>query len=106
MSLWSKGLFLAIAAVLVAVLVIPASAVDDTAVSSDTESGDSGGGDHITIYEAPDYPTDEETGVLLVQTVTPEGDADLNLLASGVFVIGGVITGILLGSEVFRRWML
>ena len=70
MSLRSKGLFLVIAAVLVAVLVIPASAVDDTAVSSDTESGDSGGGDHITIYEAPDYPTDEETGVLLAVIVS------------------------------------
>lgn len=106
MSLRSKGLFLVIAAVLVAALVIPASAVDDTAASSDTESGDSGGGDHITIYEAPDYPTDEETGVLLVQTATPEGDADLNLVVSAVLVVGGAIVGILLGSEVVRKWNL
>ena len=102
MSLRSKGLFLVIAALLVAVLVIPVSAVEGSAA----ETGDTGGGDHITIYEAPDYPTDPETGVLLVQTATPEGDADLNLVASAVLVVGGVIVGVLLGSEVVRKWNL
>lgn len=106
MSLRSKVLYLVIVSVLVVVLVIPASAVDDSAASSDAEYSDTGGGEHLTIYQVPDYPTDAETGVLLVQITTPEGDADLNLVVSAVLVVGGVIVGILLGSEVVRKWNL
>ena len=95
MSWPSKGRVLLLAVLAVLVLSLPALAVETDEQEEPPQ-----------VAALPDYPVDGDSGVLLVQVQTPEGDADLSYIASAVLTVGGVLTGILLGSEVSRRWTL
>ena len=84
-------LLLAVLAVLV--LSLPALAVDEDEQDEPPQ-----------VAALPDYPVDGDSGVLLVQVQTPEGDATLNAILTAILFCGGSIVGVLLGSQVVRKW--
>lgn len=74
-----------IGAVLLFLLSVPVSAVEDF----------------------PEVPNEElASAYTVVQVEAPEGDADLNTLAAVTMFGFGSVCGLLAGSEVVRKWTL
>lgn len=81
-----------IGAALLSLLVVPVSAVDDSPEAATSAV------DVLPAEEAPAYT--------VVQVEAPEGDADLNTIAAVTMFGFGSVCGVLVGSEVVRKWTL